>query len=139
MPPTTDADAELRELRDLLVGLREEVQVGAVTTDNKISAAVTNTDAKIMALQQEIRDGFAEMKVANQKLDNKIDVKFSQLQAQIDVLNERTKLGFWGFTGRAVIIGIIGLLAKFLFRSRSNQDRMTSLKSPHSNFTIVSH
>jgi hypothetical protein len=76
---------------------------------------VTDLNAKIVDVRQDIRDGFAEVKTAIQTLDNKNDVKFSQLQAQIDVLNERTKLGFWGFIGRAVAIGIMGFLAKFIF------------------------
>jgi hypothetical protein len=71
MPPTTET--EIKELRDLVIGLREEIRVG-----------------------------FA-----------KVDTKLAEIQGQINVLEKRTKLGFWGFIGRAVIIGIFVLAAGF--------------------------
>jgi hypothetical protein len=71
MPPTTET--EIKELRDLVIGLREEIRVG-----------------------------FA-----------KVDTKLAEIQGQINVLEERTKLGFWGFIGRAVIIGIFSFGSRF--------------------------
>jgi hypothetical protein len=80
MPPI--AEPELKELRNLVLSLREEVRVGFVESK-------ANIDAK-----------FAEVNLA-----------ISKLSGDIRVLEERTKLGFWGFVGRAVIISILGALA----------------------------
>ncbi len=88
MPPTTET--ELKELRDLVISLREEMRLG-----------------------------FAATKTEIQRVEAKTDIKFAELSGKIDVMDERTKLGFWGFIGRAVIIGIfilvIGFAIKYFF------------------------
>jgi hypothetical protein len=80
MPPTTET--ELKELRDLVIGLREEIRVGFAKVDTK----------------------FAEVNGEIQRIEAKTDTKLAEIQGQINVLEERTRLGFWGFIGRAVII-----------------------------------
>jgi hypothetical protein len=82
MPPTTET--EIKELRDLVIGLREEIRVGFAKVDTK----------------------FAEVNGEIKRIEAKTDTKLAEIQGQINVLEERTRLGFWGFIGRAVIIGI---------------------------------
>jgi hypothetical protein len=89
MPPTTET--EIKELRDLVIGLREEIRVGFAKTDTKL----------------------AEIQGQISILEAKTDVKLAEIQGQINVIDERTKLGFWGFIGRAVIVGIFVLAAGF--------------------------
>jgi hypothetical protein len=89
MPPTTET--EIKELRDLVIGLREEIRVGFAKVDTK----------------------FAEINGEIQRIEAKTDTKLAEIQGQINVLEERTRLGFWGFIGRAVIIGIFVLVAGF--------------------------
>ncbi len=84
MPPTTET--EMKELRDLVIGLREEIRVG-----------FAHNDAKLADIKAEIT---AEIK----RVENKADIKFAELGGKIDVIDDRTKLGFWGFIGRALII-----------------------------------
>jgi hypothetical protein len=47
-------------------------------------------------------------------LSQRVEVGFAQantkLAGRIDVIDERTKLGFWGFVGRGVIISLLGFL-----------------------------
>jgi uncharacterized membrane protein len=89
MPPTTET--EIKELRDLVIGLREEIRVGFAKVDTK----------------------FAEVNGESKRIEAKTDTKLAEIQGQINVLEERTRLGFWGFIGRAVIIGIFVLAAGF--------------------------
>jgi uncharacterized membrane protein len=92
MPPTTETD--IKELRDLVIGLREEIRVGFAKVDTK----------------------FAEINGEIQRIEAKTDTKLAEIQGQINVLEERTRLGFWGFIGRAVIIGIFVLAAGFAIK-----------------------
>jgi hypothetical protein len=67
---TQITETEIRELRDLILGLREETRVG-----------------------------FAELKGEIQKAEAKTDIKFAEVRGDLKVLEERTKLGFWGWCG----------------------------------------
>jgi hypothetical protein len=68
MPPTTET--ELKELRDLVIGLREEIRVGFAKVDTK----------------------FAEVNGEIQRIEAKTDTKLAEVQGQINVLEERTSL-----------------------------------------------
>ena len=103
MPPTTDID--LKEVRDLIIGLREEVRVGFAQVDTKLA----QMDTKFVLLKSEIT---AEI----QRVESKTDVKFAELGGKIDVIDERTKLGFWGFIGRGLIVAIFVLFTSFAIK-----------------------
>jgi hypothetical protein len=96
MPPTTDT--ELKELRDLVIGLREEMRVGFANVDTKIERISSKIDVKSIELTSKI-----------EQLEAKTDTEFAELTGKIDVIDERTKLGFWGFVARAVIISTVGI------------------------------
>jgi hypothetical protein len=83
-------DTEVRELRELILSLREEMRIG-----------FAQMDTKFIELK-------AELKGEIQRVEAKTDIELAKLNGKIDVLDERTKVGFWGFIGRAVIIGLIG-------------------------------
>jgi hypothetical protein len=63
MPPTTETD--LKKLRDLIIGLREEVRVGFAQVDIKFAQVETKlaqVDTKISDLRGEMNTRLAEMK-----------------------------------------------------------------------------
>ncbi len=87
---TQTTETEIRELRDLIIGLREETRVG-----------------------------FAELRGEIQKSEARTDIKFAEVRGDIKVIEERMKLGFWGFVWRAVVIAVlvslISVANKFVF------------------------
>jgi hypothetical protein len=149
---TVTAETEVRELRELILGMREEMRIGFVQMDTKIvevkseiqrvefemKAEIQRVEAKTdikfaeldgkidgvrVELNGKIDEARAELNgkidEVRAELNGKIDGVRAELGGKIDVLDERTKVGFWGFIGRAVIIGIIGgglaFGAKFFF------------------------
>jgi hypothetical protein len=110
MSPTTET--EIKEIRDLVIGLREEIRVGFANNNTKfaeirgeIQKVEANTDTKLAEIKGEI-----------QRVEAKTDTKLAEMKGQLDVLEERTKIGFWGFIWRSVIIGILILLSGFAVR-----------------------
>jgi hypothetical protein len=104
MPPVTET--EMKELRDLVLGLREEMRLGfaesKANTDVKFAEAKADTDAK-----------FAEAKANTDAKFSEVTVAIANLSGDVRVLEERTKLGFWGFIGRALIISTFALAISF--------------------------
>jgi hypothetical protein len=136
MPPSTET--ETKELRDLVIGLREEIRVGFANTNTKfvelnaelkgeIQRVEAKTDAKFAELKAEIKGEIqrvesktdtklAEIKGEIQRVEAKNDTKLAGIKGQVDVLDERTKIGFWGFIWRALISGTLLLLVGFAAR-----------------------
>jgi len=88
-------DADIKELKDLIQGL----------------------DKKIEGLDRKMEIGFANIETQFARLDGKIDV----LDAKFE---ERTRLGFWGFVFRAVVISVLAgvalLFVRYLFPALAN-------------------
>jgi hypothetical protein len=134
-------ETEVRELRELILSLREETRVGFARMDTKlvevkaeIQRVETELKSDIQRVESELRgeiqrvEAKSDVKMAElsgkidevkAELSGKIDEVKAELGGKIDVLDERTRVGFWGFIARAVIIGIIGgaiaFGAKFFF------------------------
>jgi hypothetical protein len=91
---TSATDTDIREIKDL------------------IAAGNTATQKQIADLDKRIEVGFA-------KLEGKIDTVEAKLEGKIDKLDERTKLGFWGFifrgTALAAIAAMTAIFIKYLF------------------------
>ncbi len=106
---STITDKDLQQLKDLIItgnaDTQKQIAELTLNTQQQISDLAMNTQKQISDLAQEMRLGFANT-----------DVKFAELSGKIDVLDERTKIGFWGFIGRAVIITILGLVAGLIVR-----------------------
>jgi hypothetical protein len=92
--------------------MREEMRIGFAQMDTKfielkaelkgeIQRVEAKTDIELAKLNGKIDEVRAE-------INGKIDEVKAELGGKIDVLDERTRVGFWGFIGRAVIIGLIG-------------------------------
>jgi hypothetical protein len=147
MPPVTET--EMKELRDLVLGLREEIRLGfsetklgftesKADTDAKFAEAKADTDAKFAEVSTKFAESkantnakFAEAKADTNAKFAEVNVKFAEAKANtnaqfaevnvaianlsgdVRVLEERTKLGFWGFIGRALIISTFALAISF--------------------------
>ena len=87
---TQATDTDIRELKDLITGLREEMRVGFANVDTKFA-----------------------------RLEGKIDTVEANLGGKINQLDERTKLGFWGFifrgTALAALAALTAIFVKYLF------------------------
>jgi hypothetical protein len=137
MPQVTET--EIRELRELVLSLREEMRVGFANVDTKfvelkselkgeIQRVEAKTDAQFAELKSELKGEIqrveaktdaqfaelkSELKGEIQRVEAKTDHQLSEIKGQVSVLEERTKLGFWGFVGRSIIITLLGLLSGF--------------------------
>jgi hypothetical protein len=101
---TQATDTDIREIRTA-------VELIAKSTE-------ANTKA-ISDLTLEIRLGFANVDTKFAKLEGKIDTVEAKLEGKIDKLDERTKLGFWGFifrgTALAALAALTAIFVKYLF------------------------
>jgi KaiC/GvpD/RAD55 family RecA-like ATPase len=90
-------DTEVRELRELILSMREEMRIGFAQMDTKFIELKAELKGEIQRVE-------AKTDIELAKLNGKIDEVKAELGGKIDVLDERTRVGFWGFIGRAVII-----------------------------------
>jgi hypothetical protein len=79
-------------------------QMGSIK--NEIQRVEAKSDIKFIELKAEIT---AEIK----RVESKTDIKLAELVGKIDVIDERTKLSFWGFIDRTLIIAALILLISF--------------------------
>jgi cell division protein FtsL len=90
---TQATDQDIRDIND------------SIKSTNK---AISDLTASVSGLREELRVGFAN-----------VDTKFAEVRGEIKALDtkleERTRLGFWGFVFRAVMISVLtGTLLLFL-------------------------
>jgi hypothetical protein len=87
---TAATDTDIKEIKNLIQGL----------------------DKKIEGLDKRMEVGFAELK-------GQINTVEAKLEGKIDKLDERTKLGFWGFifrgTALAALAAMTAIFVKYLF------------------------
>ncbi len=109
---TQTTETEIRELRDLIIGLREETRVGFTELRGEIQKSEARTDIKFAEIRGDLDTKIAEIR-------GDIDTKFAEVRGDIKVIEERTKLGFWGFVWRAIVIAVlvslISVANKFVF------------------------
>ncbi len=91
----TAIEANTKAIADLAIsvsGLREEMRVG-----------FANIDTKFATSREETSVGFAELR-------GQINTVEAKLEGKIDQLDERTKLGFWGFIFRGTALAALAAL-----------------------------
>jgi hypothetical protein len=91
---TSATDSDIREIR--------------TAVESIVKATEANTKA-IADLTLEMRVGFADVK-------GQINTVEAKLEGKIDKLDERTRLGFWGFVGRGLVLAILIALIPFVTR-----------------------
>jgi hypothetical protein len=105
-------DTEVRELRELILSMREEMRIGFAQMDTKFIELKAELKGEIQRVEAktdiELAKFNGKIDEVRAELNGKIDEVKAELGGKIDVLDERTRVGFWGFIGRAVIIGLIG-------------------------------
>ena len=109
-------ETELKEVRDLVIGLREEIRVGFANNDTKFAEFKAEIKGEIQRVEAKTDIKFAEIKAEITRVEAKTDIKFAELTGKVDVIDERTKLGFWGFVGRALITSVFILVAGFAIK-----------------------
>jgi chromosome segregation ATPase len=130
---TTATDTDIQEIKtaiaSLTVGIEAntkataaltlEIQVGFANVDTKFAII----DTKFAKLEGRIDNLEAKLegKIDNleTKLEGQINTTEAKLIGKIDQLDERTKLGFWGFifrgTALAALAALTAIFVKYLF------------------------
>jgi hypothetical protein len=89
------------------------------TTDTDIREIKDLIAAGNAATQKQISDLEKRMEVGFTKLEGQINTVEAKLEGKIDKLDERTKLGFWGFifrgTALAALAALTAIFVKYLF------------------------
>ena len=87
---TQATDIDIKELKDLIQSLDKKIEVGFANIDTKFV-----------------------------KVEGQINTVEAKLEGKIDKLDERTKLGFWGFifrgTALAALAAMTAIFVKYLF------------------------
>jgi hypothetical protein len=115
---TTAADVDIQEIKTVIVSLTTGIEANTKAIESLVKGTEANTKA-ISDLTLEIRVGFANVDTKFAKLEGKIDTVGARLEGRIDQLDERTKLGFWGFifrgTALAALAALTAIFVKYLF------------------------
>ena len=61
----------------------------------------------ITALDKKIDVGFSDIRGELKDIRGQINTSEAKLEGKIDKLDERTRLGFWGFVGRGLVLAIL--------------------------------
>jgi chaperonin cofactor prefoldin len=129
----TVTDTDLQEIKTAIESLTRLAEANAkaiadLTLDMRVGFA--NVDTKFAVLREEMQVGFASVDTKFARLEGKIDNLETKLEGQIntveakltgkiDQLDERTKLGFWGFifrgTALAALAALTAIFVKYLF------------------------
>ncbi len=108
---TSVTDTDIREIKTAIEANTKAIEVIARGTE-------ANTKA-IADLTLEMRLGFADIKGEFKEVRGQINTVEAKLEGKIDKLDERTKLGFWGFifrgTALAALAALTAIFVKYLF------------------------
>jgi uncharacterized protein Yka (UPF0111/DUF47 family) len=110
---TPVTDTELKEVLNALAKLTE----GVAAMSQRMEVGFAQMDTKLADLRGEMNQRFAHVDTKFAQMDAKLTETKAELKGEIqrvegkvDVIDERTKIGFWGFVGRAVIVSLLGFL-----------------------------
>jgi hypothetical protein len=130
---TNATETDIREIKTAIESIARLTEANAkaitdLTLDMRVGFA--SVDTKFAVLREETQIGFASLDTKFAKLEGKIDNLEARLEGQIntveaklegkiDQLDERTKLGFWGFifrgTALAALAALTAIFVKYLF------------------------
>jgi hypothetical protein len=103
---TMATDTDIREIKDLINGLREEMRSGFADANTRTSdlreemrLGFADANTRTGALREEVRLGFSDLK-------GQINTVEAKLEGQIGKLDERIQLGFWGFILRGTFLAV---------------------------------
>jgi hypothetical protein len=108
---TAATDADIREIKTAVESIAKATEAN--------TKAIADLTTSVGGLREEMRVGFANIDTKFAKLEGKIDTVEAKLEGKIDKLDERTKLGFWGFifrgTALAALAALTAIFVKYLF------------------------
>jgi chromosome segregation ATPase len=116
---TSATDTDIREIKTAVESIAKATEAN--------SKAIADLTTSVTGLREEMRVGFSdirgEIRQVETKLEGeikevrgKIDTSEAKLVGKIDKLDERTRLGFWGFVGRGLVLAILIALIPFVTR-----------------------
>jgi hypothetical protein len=98
---TQATDSDIREIKTAVESI-------AKATEGN-SKAIADLTTSVTGLREELRVGFSDLR-------GQINTVEAKLEGKIDKLDERTRLGFWGFVGRGLVLAILITLIPFVTR-----------------------
>jgi hypothetical protein len=107
---TTATDSDIREIKTAVESIAK--------------ATEANTKA-IADLTLEMRLGFADVKGEFKEVRGLINTVEAKLEGKIDKLDERTKLGFWGFVFRGVALAALAALTAILVSQKISKEQLS--------------
>jgi methyl-accepting chemotaxis protein len=116
----TEIKADIREIKTAVEAISKgtEANTKAVEAISKgteaNTKAISDLTTSVSGLREEMRVGFANVDTKFARLDGKIDTAEAKLDGKIDKIDERTKLGFWGFILRGTVLALILIVIKYL-------------------------
>jgi hypothetical protein len=99
---TQATDTDIREIRDLLLGLDKKID----SVDKKLDIHIVKTDERFNSIEIQISD-----------LKRNTDTKFADLKADVTDLKLQIRAQdsrLWSFVG-GLFLAVLGFLAKFAF------------------------
>jgi predicted RNase H-like nuclease (RuvC/YqgF family) len=103
---TQSTDTDIRDLTNLITNLDKKLD----KLDSKIDNLEIKIDAKIDKLDNKIDHLETRIDAKLDKLDSKIEKLEIKLEGKFDKLDDRTKLSFWGFILRGLVLtALIGV------------------------------
>ncbi len=123
---TTATDTDIQEIKTAVASLTAGIEantkaIAALTLEMRVGFA--NVDTKFARLEGRIDNLEAKLEGKidhiETKLEGQINTVEAKLTGKIDQLDERTKLGFWGFifrgTALAALAALTAIFVKYLF------------------------
>ena len=98
---TAATDADIRDIRTAVESIFKATEAN--------TKAIADLTTSMTGLREEMRVGFSDLK-------GQINTVEAKLEGKIDKLDERTRLGFWGFVGRGLVLAILIALIPFVTR-----------------------
>jgi hypothetical protein len=109
---STFTDTDIQQIKDLITAGQLSNQQQIAELDKRMEVGFANVDTKFAHLEGKID-------AVEAKLEGKIDAVEAKLGGRIGVIDERTKLGFWGFifrgTALAALAALTAIFVKYLF------------------------
>jgi hypothetical protein len=98
---TAATDSDIREIKTAVESIAKATEVN--------TKAIADLTTSVTGFREEMRVGFSDIR-------GQINTVEAKLEGKIDKLDERTRLGFWGFVGRGLVLAILIALIPFVTR-----------------------
>ena len=121
---TQATDIDIREIKTSIEANTRAIGQCADRIELIVKATEANTKAiadltiSVTGIREEMRVGFSDIRGEIKEVRGQINTSEAKLEGKIDKLDERTRLGFWGFVGRglvlAILIALIPIVTRYL-------------------------